>query len=96
MSRRQASKKSVMAHDFSRVPSANIPRSSFNRSYSYKTTMDAGPLIPIFVQEVIPGDTHRLTTTIFGRMSTPIHPVMDSLFADTFYFFVPNRLVWTN
>nr|UXQ88047.1 MAG: major capsid protein [Microvirus sp.] len=89
-------KKSIMAHDFSRVPQIKHPRSQFDRSHKKLTTMDAGDLVPQFVDEVLPGDTLNLDQTIFGRLATPIHPTMDSLFMDTFYFFVPNRLVWEN
>lgn len=87
---------SVMGHQFSKVPTAEIPRSSFNRSHGYKTTLDAGYLVPIFVDEVLPGDTFNLNTTGFGRLATPLHPVMDNMFMETFFFFVPNRLVWDN
>ena len=87
---------SVMSHDFSRVPSAEIPRSSFNRSHGYKTTFDAGQLIPVFVDEALPGDTFNLKMTGFGRLATPIHPFMDNLFVDSFFFAVPIRLVWDN
>lgn len=90
-------RKSVMVHDFSRIPQANIPRSTFSLSHSYKTTIgEAGPCYPILVQEVIPGDTHRVTAQILARLATPIKPIMDSLFAETFFFFCPNRLVWPN
>lgn len=89
-------RKSVMAHQFSRVPSANIPRSSFDRSHGYKTTMDAGWLIPIFVDEALPGDTFNLSMTGFGRLATPLHPFMDNLFMDTQFFAVPIRLLWDN
>lgn len=87
---------SVMSHNFSRVPQAEIPRSSFNRSHGHKTTMDAGYLVPIFCDEVLPGDTFNLNMTGFGRLATPLHPVMDNMFMETFFFFVPNRLVWDN
>lgn len=79
---------------FSKVATANIQRSSFNRSFGYKTTFDSGYLIPFFCQEVLPGDTHTLKPLIFARLSTPIVPFMDNLYLDTFFFFVPNRLVW--
>ncbi|MEM0168023.1 MAG: major capsid protein [Thermoplasmatales archaeon] len=88
--------KSVMAHQFSRVPHVSIPRSQFNRSHGNKLTMDAGYLVPIFVDEVLPGDTFNLQENLFGRLATPLHPFMDNLFLDTFYFFVPNRLIWNN
>jgi hypothetical protein len=89
-------RKSVMSHDFSKVPRANIPRSRFDRSHGYKTTFDAGLLIPVFVDEVLPGDTFNLRMTAFGRLSTPLHPFMDNMFLESFFFFVPNRLVWDN
>lgn len=89
--------KSNMTHQFSRVPSAAIPRSSFNRSHSVKTTLDkSGVLYPIFVDEALPGDTFNLRMTGFARLATPIHPIMDNLFMDTFFFAVPIRLVWDN
>jgi hypothetical protein len=88
--------KSVMSHSFSRVPTADIPRSSFDRSHGYKTTFDAGYLIPFYVDEALPGDTFNLNTTLFGRLATPLKPVMDNMFLETFFFFVPNRLIWDN
>ena len=87
---------SVMKHDFSMVPSAEIPRSSFDRSHGVKTTFDAGFLIPVFVDEALPGDTYNLRMTAFGRLATPIHPFMDNLFLDSFFFAVPIRLIWDN
>lgn len=88
--------KSVMAHQFSRVPKAEIPRSSFDRSHGHKTTIDAGYLIPIFVDEALPGDTFKLNAHMFGRLATPIYPLMDNMYLDTFFFAVPYRLVWDN
>lgn len=87
---------SVMTHNFSEVPRAEIPRSSFNRSHGYKTTFDAGWLVPIFVDEALPGDTFNLRMTGFSRLATPIHPFMDNLFMTTFFFAVPIRLLWSN
>lgn len=87
---------SVMTHQFSQVPQAEIPRSKFDRSCGFKATFDAGQLIPIFVDEVLPGDTFNVKENLFGRLNTPIVPFMDNLFLDTFYFFVPNRLIWDN
>ena len=87
---------SVMSHQFSQVPRANIPRSSFDRSHGLKTTFDAGYLVPIFWDEVLPGDTMNMQATLFGRLATPLVPVMDNLYLDTFYFFIPNRLLWSN
>lgn len=88
--------KSVMTHSFSQVPKANIPRSSFNRSHGWKGTFNAGYLVPIFVDEALPGDTFSLNLTSFGRMSTPIVPIMDNIFCDSFFFAVPIRLIWDN
>lgn len=83
-------------HNFAQIPGAHIPRSSFNRSHSVKTTMDAGKLYPFFADEIIPGDTVNITPHIFARMTTPIYPVMDNIYLETFFFFVPNRLIWSN
>lgn len=88
--------KSVMKHNFSRIPHAEIPRSQFDRSHGHKTTMDASYLVPIFVDEVLPGDTFNLNMTAFGRLATPIAPIMDNFYLDWFFFYVPNRLVWDN
>ena len=89
--------KSVMVHQFAQVPRANIPRSSFNRSHGVKTTIPrAGKLYPIFVDEALPGDTFNVRMTAFGRMATPIHPIMDNMFMETFFFAVPIRLIWDN
>lgn len=88
--------KSVMSHSFSQVPRANIPRSSFDRSHGVKTAFDAGYLIPIFVDEALPGDTFNLRTTAMGRMATLLYPLMDNINVDIHYFAVPLRLVWDN
>jgi len=89
---------SVMAsgHDFSRVPRAEIPRSSFDRSSGHKTSFNAGELIPVFYDEVLPGDTFNLNMTGFCRLSTPLRPFMDNVFLNSFFFFVPLRLLWSN
>jgi hypothetical protein len=88
--------KSVMAHSFSEVPRVDIPRSSFNRSHGLKTTFDADYLVPIYVDDIIPGDTFNMNYNVFARLATPIHPIMDNLYLETFFFFVPYRLVWEN
>lgn len=88
--------KSVNLHQFAMVPKADIPRSSFRRQSTHKTTFDAGFLIPVYVDEVLPGDTFKLKMTAFARMSTPLFPLMDNMYLDSFFFFVPNRLVWDN
>lgn len=85
-----------MKHQFSQVPRAEIPRSTFNRSHGYKTTFDAGLLIPIFVDEALPGDTFSCRMTGFARLATPIHPIMDNMTMTTHFFAVPKRLLWDN
>jgi hypothetical protein len=85
-----------MRHQFSQVPRAEIPRSSFDRSHGFKTTFNAGYLVPIFVDEALPGDTFNLKCTTFARLSTPLHPIMDNMYADVFFFAVPYRLVWSH
>jgi len=87
---------SVSQSHFAIAPSANIQRSSFDRSHGFKTTMDAGGLIPIFVDEALPGDTFNLRASFFARMNTPITPVMDNAYFETFFFEVPVRQVWDN
>ena len=86
----------TLTHEFSRVPQAEIERSTFNRVHGLKTTFDSGTLIPIYVDEVLPGDTFQLNATGFGRLATPIYPVMDNMYVETFFFFVPNRIIWDN
>ena len=81
---------------FAQGPQANIPRSKFKRDSNLHTTIDAGYLVPIFVDECVPGDTYIMKDHIFGRLATPLKPLMDNLYLDTFYFFVPTRLVQTN
>ena len=87
---------SVMKHNFATVPQAQIPRSSFDRSHGYKTAFNTGYLVPVFLDEVLPGDTFNLRMSSFARLSTPLKPIMDNMYLDSFFFFVPNRLVWTN
>lgn len=74
----------------------DIQRSTFNRSTQVKTTFNAGELIPIYVEEVLPADTYVMKTAMALRMTTPIHPVMDNCYIDTYFFFIPNRLVWNH
>lgn len=85
---------SIMKHSFSSIPSTPRERSKFDRSHGLKTTINAGYLYPCFWDEILPGDTISLHTTAFGRLATPVFPIMDNLFLDLFYFFVPNRLLW--
>lgn len=93
---RRRKRRSNMKHGFSRVPSASIPRSMFDRSHGHKTTFDSGWLVPIFLDEVLPADTCSLRLQGFGRLATPINPFMDNLMVTTFFFFVPIRLLWNN
>ena len=88
--------KSVDVHQFAMIPKADIPRSSFDAQKTYKTTFDAGYLIPVYVDEVLPGDTFNLKMTAFSRLATPLYPIMDNMVMESFFFFVPNRLVWSN
>lgn len=86
--------KSVMKHLFSQIPRAQISRSVFDRSHGWKSTFDSGYLVPFLVDEVLPGDSYKVKFNFLARLSTPIVPTMDNLFFDTFYFFVPYRLLW--
>jgi len=88
--------KSVDVHQFTMIPKADIPRSSFDCQSTHKTTFDAGYLVPVYVDEMLPGDTFRLNMTAFARLATPLYPIMDNLHLDSFFFFVPNRLIWNN
>lgn len=84
---------------FAMIPQANIRRSVFDRSHVYKTTFNEGALIPYFVDEVIPGDTFTLNPVEFCRLATPVVPFMDNIYIESFFFFVPSRLVydkWVN
>ncbi|WNK15049.1 MAG: major capsid protein [Microvirus sp.] len=83
-------------HTFSRSPQANIPRSQFDRSHGHKTTFNEGYLVPIFVDEALPGDTFSLNMTAFARLATPLFPIMDNMYLESFFFAVPYRLVWDN
>lgn len=87
---------SVNAHTFAMVPRADIPRATFKMDKAYKTTFDAGYLIPIYCEEILPGDSFQVKMTAFARLATPIFPVMDNLHLESFFFFVPNRLTWSN
>ncbi len=83
-------------HVFAEVPKAQIQRSTFDRSFTHKTTFDAGFLVPFYVDEALPGDTFNLRTSAFARLATPLKPLMDNMYLETFFFFVPNRLLWDN
>lgn len=83
-------------HSFAQIPSVNQARSSFDRSHGVKDAFDFDYLTPIFIDEVLPGDTFNLTMTSFARLATQVVPVMDNMYIDYFFFFVPNRLVYSN
>jgi hypothetical protein len=85
-----------MIHDFSKVPGEDIQRSVFDRSHALKTAFDESYLYPILVDEIYPGDSFDCNMTGYARLSTPVYPIMDNLYLETFFFFVPMRLVWDN
>lgn len=88
--------KSVMLHDFSRVPQSAIPRSCFDRSHGLKTAFDSGYLVPIELQEVLPGDEVNFDANVFARLAPAVTPVMDNVFLDLQAFYCPSRLLWNN
>jgi hypothetical protein len=79
---------------FSQIPKMNVSRSKFIRKQDVKFTMDAGKLVPFYVDEVLPGDTFSVDTAGICRMSTPIYPVMDNCYLDVYYFYAPMRILW--
>lgn len=83
-------------HSFAVAPQARQQRSVFDRSHTHKTTIDFSTLYPIFVDEVLPGDSFNLNLSMFARLTTPIVPIMDNCYIDFHFFFVPHRLVWAN
>ena len=83
-------------YSFSVMPSVNISRSRFARKSQHKTSFNLGQIIPIYCDEVLPGDTRSIDMASLVRMSTPIAPIMDNIYMDYFAFFVPNRLVWSH
>lgn len=85
-----------VAGHFAQAPQAMIGRSSFKRSHGYKTTFGADYLYPFLCEEVLPGDTWQVKTSAVCRVESMLKPIMDNLYLDTFYFFVPNRLIWDN
>lgn len=84
------------SYTFSRAPQVNVPRSVFDLGHDLKTTIDVDYLFPIFAKEVLPGDTFEFSHSLFGRLTTPLTPLMDDLYLDTFFFFVPTRLIDSN
>ena len=85
-----------MQHSFAQIPQANVGRSSFDRSSGHKTTIDADYIYPVYCDIAMPGDTMNMRPSYFGRLSTPIHPIMDNLFLDDFWFAIPIRILWSN
>lgn len=86
----------VTTHDFAMIPRAEVPRSAFRMKFSHKSTFDAGFLVPVYCEELVPGDEFRGVMHAIARLATPITPFMDDLTFESFFFFVPNRLVWDN
>ena len=85
--------------NFALTPSVKglIQRSVFNRSHGHKTAFNVDDLIPFYVDEILPGDDQTVSAQIFARIPSPlINPIMDNMHIDTFYFFVPNRIIWDN
>ena len=84
-------------HNFSQTPSVSIPRSTFNLSHPHKTAFDADYLVPICQPiDIIPGDTFNVKTSFFMRLATPLEPILDNLWFESFAFFVPYRTIWEN
>lgn len=89
--------KSSSQHIFAQLPKVQIPRSAFKRNMTWKTAFDSGYLVPIYVDEALPGDTYNVKVQQFARLSSPLSlPVMDNIYLDTFFFAVPIRLLWDN
>ncbi len=88
--------RSSMMHNFAVAPQVDVQRSQFDRSHRYMTTMDGGFLVPVYVDEVLPGDGISLQMQGLARLATPLRPVMDNIKISSFFFFVPNRLLWDN
>lgn len=81
---------------FAMVPRSDVPRSTFQTESAHKTTFGSGYLIPVYCDEVLPGDSHKGDMTVFVRLSTPLFPIMDNMTLESFFFFVPARLLWSN
>lgn len=88
---------SVMKHDFSKVPTANIRRSTFMTPFTRKQTMSFDYIYPFYVDEMLPADTYQFDGTMFCRFTSPLlYPILDNIHMDIFFFAVPNRILWTN
>ena len=88
--------KSASQHSFAMVPRSDIPRSTYMMPKNDKLSFDAAYLVPIYCEEMVPGDHFKGHATIFARAATPTTPVLDNAEIETFYFFVPNRIIWEN
>lgn len=88
--------KTSKQHNFATVPRADIPRSKFPMRQTIKLSLDASELYPIMCEEVLPGDTWQHTESVLARLATPIAPLIDDLDLETFYFYVPNRIIDPN
>lgn len=86
----------VSQHNFSQIPAVHMARSQFDRSFTLKDAFNFDYLIPIFLDEILPGDTCNVQLHTFARLATQLVPIMDNMYIDYFFFFVPNRLLWTN
>ncbi|UOF76672.1 major capsid protein [Microviridae sp.] len=78
------------------IPRSDVPRSSFRMQHQHKTTLGCGAIYPVYLKEILPGDTFNVNMSAFVRMATPLYPIMDNLDLEVFFFFVPNRLVWVH
>ena len=83
-----------MESHFSKIPTINMPRSKFDRSHEHVTTFDVGQVVPVFVEDVLPGDSFSVDTSLVCRLQTPIAPFFGNIVLDKMFFFVPYRLVW--
>lgn len=94
--REQGKHRSVDPTRFAMVPRNDIPRSAFDMRHGHKTTFAGGGLIPVYVEEVLPGDSFKVGMDAFARLANPIVPIMDNLYLESFFFFCPTRLLWDN
>ena len=81
-------------HQFNNVAPKPIPRSAFKRDFTRRTTFNPNYLVPMIVDEILPGDDIKIQMNALVRLSTPLKPIMDNLYLETFWFFVPNRILW--
>lgn len=96
MSYNLPTRKLVSQADSAMIQRPDVPRSKFTGSWTAKKTFDAGLLIPFMLDEVLPGDMLKYDVTAYVRMATPLFPMFDSQRVDTFFFYVPNRIIWDN